>query len=86
MPATLTIAGIQLQMPTGKQKAGPHFGAARQGRQEWRGKAGHVPAWGRTIELPQKFQKKSIVAEKNSPGMAAMQLLHCTIVTNHLYS
>jgi hypothetical protein len=33
-----------------------------------------------------KFQKKFDCDEKNSPGMAAMQLLHCTIATNHLYA
>nr|WP_292473497.1 hypothetical protein [Mesorhizobium sp.] len=42
------------------------------------------PASRRTVELPQKFQK-TIVAEKIRKGMAAMRLLHCTIVTNHLY-
>ncbi|RWK08525.1 hypothetical protein [Mesorhizobium sp.] len=48
-------------------------------------KAGDVPASRHTVELPQKFQKKSIVTKKLK-SMAAMQLLHCTIVTNHLYA
>ncbi|WFP73937.1 hypothetical protein QAZ22_19520 [Mesorhizobium sp. WSM4906] len=33
-----------------------------------------------------KVSKKIDCGEKSSPGMAAMQLLHCTILTNHLYS
>jgi len=32
------------------------------------------------------FAKKSDRGEKNPADMAAMQLLHCTILTNHLYA
>jgi hypothetical protein len=48
-------------------------------------KASHGPAPVPTVEPTGKFHGKSIVAEKISCGMAAMQLLHCTILTNRLY-
>jgi len=48
-------------------------------------KASHVPASTRTLEPTEKFQQKIDCGEKNSNGMAAMQLLHCTIFTNQLY-
>jgi len=48
-------------------------------------KASHVPASRRTFRPIGKFQRKIDCGEKNSQGMAAMQLLHCTIFTNRLY-
>nr|WP_292419667.1 hypothetical protein [Mesorhizobium sp.] len=86
MPTVLTIAGIPLQTSAASKRPDCIIRAARQDRQEWRGKSRPCASTGRTIELRQKFQKKSICGEKSSPGMAAMQLLHCTILTNHLYS
>ncbi len=49
-------------------------------------KASHEPASVPTVEPAEKFHEKSIMAEKTSFRMAAMQLLHCTILTNRLYS
>ncbi|WP_296745786.1 hypothetical protein [Mesorhizobium sp.] len=69
-----------------KQKAGLHFHTVRQVRQEWRGKASHEPAPVPTDRPAEKFHQKSIVAKKIREGMAAMQMLHCTILTNHLYA
>ncbi|MBZ9988426.1 hypothetical protein LB572_15110 [Mesorhizobium sp. BH1-1-5] len=42
-------------------------------------KASHEPAPVPTVEPARKFHEKPIVTEKISSGMAAMQLLHCTI-------
>ncbi|MEW6630847.1 MAG: hypothetical protein AB1440_08280 [Pseudomonadota bacterium] len=69
-----------------KQKAGLHFHTVRQVRQEWRGKASHEPAPVPTDRRAEKFHQKFDCGEKNREGMAAMQMLHCTILTNHLYA
>ncbi|MBZ9760785.1 hypothetical protein LB553_07825 [Mesorhizobium sp. CA8] len=42
-------------------------------------KASHMTARLATVEPTEKFHGKSIVAEKITCGMAAMQMLHCTI-------
>ncbi|RUX44511.1 hypothetical protein EN742_22575 [Mesorhizobium sp. M4A.F.Ca.ET.020.02.1.1] len=47
-------------------------------------KAGNVPA-PRLRSTDRKSFKKIDCDEKNRPGMAAMQLLHCTILTFALY-
>ena len=45
----------------------------------------HVPAFKRTVRTGQKFQSTANIFEKDHEDMAAMQMLHCTIVTIHLY-
>ncbi|MBZ9818134.1 hypothetical protein [Mesorhizobium sp. CA4] len=42
-------------------------------------KASHVPARLPTVEPTEKFHGESTVTEKIWCGMAAMQMLHCTI-------
>jgi len=69
-----------------QKKAGLHFHTVRKIRQEWRGKAGHVPASMRTVGTRQEFQQMSQLCRKKLRGMAAMQMLHCTIFTFFLYS
>ncbi|MDX8529517.1 hypothetical protein RFM41_18415 [Mesorhizobium sp. VK25A] len=84
MLATLTIGGFYTwKMTIGKSRTAfvQPGKVARSGEE----KASHEPAPVLTVEPARKFHEKPIVAEKISSGMAAMQLLHCTILTNHLY-
>ncbi len=71
--------------PGRKEKAGLRCEQPGRVARSGEEKAGHVPASGPTVVPARKFQKKIDCDEKNSLGMAAMQLLHCTIVANHLY-
>ncbi|CAN7484593.1 hypothetical protein [Mesorhizobium caraganae] len=64
-----------------QQKAGLHFHAARKIRQEWRGKAGHVPASTHTVRISQKFQPMSWlcrqeIARHGCHANAALHNLH----------
>jgi len=54
-------------------------------RQEWRGKTGHVPALKHTVRALRKFRPGNDIKRKNQQDIAAMRMLHCTIVTIHLY-
>jgi aminoglycoside N3'-acetyltransferase len=65
-------------------KAGLHFHAVRNspGVARKNRPCASVKAYGpRAAEV--SFEQK--ISEKNQQGIAAMQMLHCTIVTIHLY-
>jgi hypothetical protein len=61
------------------------FSCSPEIRQEWRGKTGHVPASKPTVRAARKFHRAGKKFYENHPDMAGMQMLHCTIVTIHLY-
>src|SRR5882757_8530215 len=68
-----------------KTKSRTALSCSPEFRQEWRGKAGHVPASKPTVRAGLKFHAAANKFSKNHQHMAAMQMLHCTIVTIHLY-
>jgi hypothetical protein len=55
-------------------------------RQEWRGKTGHVASIrGYDARRAKVSPSCGKMAKENRQDMAGMQMLHCTIVTIHLY-
>ena len=92
MPSILTSLGVRqadhanmFPFRRPEMKSRTAFSCSPEVRQEWRGKAGHVPATKRTVVKTEKFHKNIDYHEKNRSDMAAMQMLHCTIFIIYLY-